>query len=105
MKIDREPRVVLDDAIDLLDRLAFRPELDRAELQALHEDVGGVAARHAADIDPMHIDREKADQRLGRGPGIDRRVHHRVVEMLALHGGVIADDDIAFDEAARGHRS
>ena len=28
-------------------------------------------------------------------PGIDRRVHHRVVEVLALHRGVIAEHDVA----------
>ena len=27
--------------------------------------------------------------------GKDRRVHHRVVEVLALHGGVIAEHDVA----------
>src|SRR6185503_18948309 len=27
-QIDRQPRVVLDDAVDFLDRLALRPELD-----------------------------------------------------------------------------
>ena len=44
-QLARLARVVLDDAVDLLDRLAARPQLDRAQLQALHEDVGRV--RHA----------------------------------------------------------
>ena len=55
-------RVVLDDAVDLLDRLALRPQLDGAELQAFHEDVGRVRYA-AADVDPVHVDGEEADQR------------------------------------------
>ena len=49
----------------------------------------------AADVDPMHVDGEEADQFCAPRPGEDRRVHHRIVEMLALHGGVIAEHDVA----------
>src|SRR6185437_12294815 len=97
-QLQRKARIVFDDAQYLLDRLAFRPDLDGAVLNAFHENIGrgigGGADRGAADVDPVHIDREKADE-LARRAGIDRRIHHRVVEMLALDAGRIADDDVA----------
>ena len=35
------------------------------------------------------------------GAGIDRRVHHGVVEVLALHGGVIAEHHVAVVQPRR----
>ena len=43
----------------------------------------------------MHVDREETDQRAKIGPGVDRRVHHGVVQMLALDSSVIAQNDVA----------
>ena len=66
-QLGRLAGVVLDDAVDFLDRLALRPQLDRAKLQALHENVGRM--RHAAaDVDPVHVDGEEADQTDFSGP-------------------------------------
>ena len=90
----RKARVVLDDAINFLNRLALGPEFDRAQLQSFHENVRR-ARRDPADVDPVHVDGEKADERLFRRPGKDRRVHHGVVQMLPLHGGVIAQHKVA----------
>jgi hypothetical protein len=93
-KLGREVAVILDDTIDLLEPFALRSELDRAELQPFHEDVAG-ARGGAADIDPMDIGGEQSDPcRLARADE-DRRVHHRVIEMLSLHYGVVADYDVA----------
>ena len=93
-ELDRLAGIVLDDAIDLLDRLALRPQLDRTQLQAFHEDVG--RARHrSADIDPVHIDGEEADQGVALGPDMDGRVHDGVVEVLALHRRVVAEHHVA----------
>jgi hypothetical protein len=77
-KLDREARVVFNDAIDFLDRLTLGPELDRAQLQAFHENIAG-ARRDAADIDPVDIDGEKADEATTAGTGVNWRIHHGVV--------------------------
>ena len=101
-QFQRKARVVLDDPVDLFDGLALRPELDRAKLQPFHENIcgriGHRADSRAADIDPMAVDGEKADQLIAIGTGKDRRVHDRVVEMLPLNRRVIADDYVAFVE-------
>ena len=93
-QLDGHARVVLDDPVDFLNRLSLGPEFDRAELQSLHEDIAG-ARRDAADVDPVNIDGKEADQACALRPGIDRRVHHGVVQMLALNRGVIAEHDVA----------
>ena len=46
----------------------------------------------------MNIDGEKSYEGLFARSGMDRCVHHRVVEMLALHRRMITDDDIAFEQ-------
>ncbi len=46
----------------------------------------------------MDVDGEEPEQRRAVGAAVDRRVHHRVVEVLALNGGVIADDDVALEQ-------
>ncbi len=38
---------------------------------------------------------KKPIKRAALRPGVDRRVHHRVVEVLALHRGVVAEHDVA----------
>ena len=47
----------------------------------------------------MHIDREETDQRAKIGPGVYRRLHHGVVQMLALNSSVIAQNDVAMVQA------
>ena len=93
-------RVVLDDAVNFFYGLALRPEFDRAQLQPLHENIGGGignrADGRAADVDPVTIDGEESDQLIALGAGKNRCVHDRVIEMLPLHGGMIADDHVAF---------
>ena len=91
----RQPRVVLDDAVDFFDRLALRPQLDRAKLQPFHENIGRSRTRTPPISIQCTLMAKKPISVLRARAGIDRRVHHRVVEMLALHGGVIADDDVA----------
>ena len=50
----------------------------------------------------MAVDGEETDQlALSRRAGVDRRVHDRVVEMLALYRRMIADDHIAFMQPHR----
>src|SRR5436190_1037598 len=97
-ELDRLARVVLDDAVDFLDRLAALPQLDRAQLQAFAENVGRMRHR-AGDVDPVHIDGEEADQARALRSGMDRRVHDRVVEMLALHGRMVAQHHVAMVQA------
>ena len=46
----------------------------------------------------MAVDGEKTDQLVALGTGEDRRVHHRVIQVLALDGGVIAEHNITFVE-------
>ena len=69
--LDRKARVVLDHPDDFAHRLAARPQLDGAELDALLEDVGGELRQRAdvaaADIDPVHHHDHEADQRRSRG--------------------------------------
>src|SRR5688572_1811505 len=93
-ELHRKAGVVFDDAIDFLNRFTLGPELDRAELQTFHENIAGTR-RNAADVDPMDVDREKTDQRAVRGSGVDRRVHDRVIQMLALNRRVIAQNHVA----------
>ena len=83
----------------LFDRLACGPCLDGPQLQALHENIGRIegagADRHAADVEVMHVDAEEADHLVAVPAGVDRRVHHRIVEMLPLHGRMVAEDEVA----------
>jgi len=51
-----------------------------------------------ADVDPVHIDGEKADQFGPPATRIDRRVHDGIVEVLALHRGMIAEHHVAMVE-------
>ena len=52
-----------------------------------------------------NIDGKEADQRHGAlRPGIDRSVHHGIVQMLALNRGVIAQYDVAAVQTARNHK-
>ena len=101
-QFQRKTRVVFDDAINLFDGLALRPELDRAQLEAFHEDIGGRIGDRAdgrtADVDPVAVDGEKTDQLIAVGTGEDRRVHDRVIKMLALDRRVIAEHNITFVE-------
>jgi len=89
-----EPRIVLDDPIDFLNRLALRPELDRTQLQTFHENIAR-ARCDSADVDPMHVNGKKADQRWQIFARVNGRVHHSIIEMLTLYRGVIAYHDIA----------
>ena len=57
---------------------------------------------HAADIDPVDVDGEEAEQGRTVRPGVDRRVHDCVVQVLPLHGGMIADHNIAVIEPTVG---
>ena len=93
-QLDGKARVVFDDPVDFLNRLSFGPEFDRAELQSLHENIAG-ARGDAADVDPVNIDGKEADQHVALRPGIDRSVHHGIVQMLTLNRGVIAQHDVA----------
>src|SRR5262245_6560781 len=46
----------------------------------------------------MAVDGEKTDQLVALGASEDRRVHHRIIKVLALDGGVIAEDNVALVE-------
>src|SRR5688500_3650681 len=93
-ELHRKAGVVFDDAIDFLKRSTLGPELDRAALQTFPEYIAGTR-RNAADVEPMDVDLAKTDQRAVRGSGVDRRVHDRVVQMLALNRRVIAQNHVA----------
>jgi len=77
-EFDGKAGVVFDDPIYLLNRLSLRPQFDRAQLQSFHKDIAG-ARCDAADVDPVDIDCEKADQSFSVFARIDRRVHDGIV--------------------------
>ena len=87
-QLQRKARVVLDDAVDLFDRLALRPQLDGAQLQPSMKMSVEEYDDEPTAAPPMSIQctlmAKKPMRSALAGPGVDRRVHHRVVEMLAL---------------------
>src|SRR5215475_10416846 len=93
-----KPRVVFDDPVDFLNRFSPGPEFDRAELQAFHENIAG-ARGNTADIDPVNINGKEANQDGTLWSGIDRSVHHRIVQMLSLNRGMVAYHHVAVVEA------
>src|SRR5262245_7905174 len=97
-QLNWKTRVVFDDPVDFLNRLSPGPEFDRAELQPFHENIAGTRG-DAANVDPVNIDGKEADQNGALRPGVDRSVHHRIVQMLSLNRGVIAYHHIAVVEA------
>src|SRR5215475_12253956 len=93
-----KPRVVFDDPVDFLNRFSPGPEFDRAELQTFHENIAG-ARSDAADVDPVNIDGKEANQNGTLWSGIDGCVHHRIVQVLSLNRGMIAQNDVAVMQA------
>ena len=50
-------------------------------------------------VDPVNIDGKEANQGGALRPGIDRSVHHGIVEMLTLNCGVITHHHVAVVKA------
>src|SRR5262249_27637548 len=96
----RKAQIVVDDLPERLVALAGIVDLERAELQPLLIDLGGLdraeADPHAADIDPMGAARSERNQLALVETG---RIDHHVVEVLAAHEAVIHDDDVTGREA------
>ena len=94
----RQPRIVLDDAVDVFHRLAAPQQFHSAQLQAFLEHFGGVGPRArarvgAADVDPVGDDCHECDHTLRLVE--NRRVHDDVVQVLAERAGMVGEDDIA----------
>jgi hypothetical protein len=91
-----EAQIVLDDLPERVVALPRVVDLERAELQPLLVDLGGLdraeADPHAADVDPMGAARGERDHLVGVEAG---RIDHDVVEMLPAHAAMIHDDDVA----------
>src|SRR5262249_26348632 len=96
----RKAQIVVDDLPERIVALAGVVDLERAKLEPLLIDLGGLdraeANPHAADIDPVGAARSEGDNLAVVEAG---RVDHHVVEMLTADEAMIHDDDVAGREA------
>src|SRR5262249_38059805 len=92
----RKAQIIVDDLPERIVALAGVVDLQRAELQPLLIDLGGLdraeANPHAADIDPVGTARGEGDNLAVVEAG---RIDHHVVEVLAADEAMIHDDDVA----------